>query len=158
MISVNTYEQVESKHCNGHSRICINGRTTGSEKCVGYCKYAGHPGFLTDKLRREHDCLGKCCFHYVPKPPRNRPVRQEKPSRDNLLNFVKQKTSQLEGMRIINVFEQGLNRWQFNYITISNDYPIHDIEQALERDLNGKVSFVKLNYTFDRCVALILAE
>ena len=45
----------------------MDGRVYGCSKCVGYCRYYGHPGFLTGKLRQEHDCLGKGCAHYVPK-------------------------------------------------------------------------------------------
>lgn len=66
------YRMFESK--NTTQRRCIDGRITGSNKCVGYCQYLGHPGFLTEKNRREHDCLGKGCRYYVPKVKRPEPV------------------------------------------------------------------------------------
>lgn len=61
------YEQFE-KRCKNHERRCIDGRLTGSNKCVGYCKFEGHPGFLTKELRKRYNCLGKGCNYYVGKP------------------------------------------------------------------------------------------
>jgi len=57
----------------------------------------------------------------------------------------------------MSVQEQGQNRWQFSYITISNEYSIHEVIRSLENDFHGEVSFKKLNYSFERCVQLILA-
>lgn len=50
-----------------HTIKCINGRVTGSNKCVGYCQYEGHPGFLTKELRKQHNCIGKECYYYIQK-------------------------------------------------------------------------------------------
>lgn len=56
-----------------HHRRCIDGKNTGCGNCVGYCKYNGHPGYLTKELRKKHDCIKKGCNYYVPKtkPPVN---------------------------------------------------------------------------------------
>ncbi len=48
-----------------HTRRCIDGKITGSGKCVGYCTFYEHEGFLTRQLRQEHDCLKKGCRYYV---------------------------------------------------------------------------------------------
>ena len=61
------YQQLEKQYGSGVNRRLINGVTTGCGKCVGFCKYQEHPGFLTKDLRREHNCIGKGCFYYVPK-------------------------------------------------------------------------------------------
>ncbi len=50
-----------------HIRHCIDGTKTGCGKCVGYCTYYEHTGFLTDSLRKKHNCLKKGCRYYVPK-------------------------------------------------------------------------------------------
>ena len=47
---------------------CIDGHKTSCGNCVGYCRYAGHEGFLTRELRKEHNCLGKQCDYYLSKP------------------------------------------------------------------------------------------
>jgi hypothetical protein len=47
---------------------CIDGRRTNCGNCVGYCRYAGHEGFLTRQQRKEHNCIVKRCDYYLPKP------------------------------------------------------------------------------------------
>ena len=50
-----------------HTRRCIDGSHTGCNRCVGYCTYYEHRGFLTKELRKQHDCLKKGCRYYVNK-------------------------------------------------------------------------------------------
>lgn len=50
-----------------HRRRCIDGKITGCGNCVGFCKFNGHPGYLTKELRKKHDCIKKACHYYVPK-------------------------------------------------------------------------------------------
>ena len=50
-----------------YARRCIDGSHTGCNKCVGYCTYYEHRGFLTKELRKQHDCLKKGCRYYVNK-------------------------------------------------------------------------------------------
>ena len=66
------YHMFENK--NSPQRRCIDGKITGSNKCVGYCRYIGHPGFLTEKHRKEHDCLGKGCRYYASKEKKAEPM------------------------------------------------------------------------------------
>lgn len=61
------YEQYEKQCRSKYDRRCIDNSITGCNKCVGYCQYAEHPGFLTEELRKQHNCIGKQCFHYVAK-------------------------------------------------------------------------------------------
>lgn len=50
-----------------HNVRCIDGSITGCGKCVGYCKFNDHPGYLTKKMRQEHDCVKKGCHYYKSK-------------------------------------------------------------------------------------------
>ena len=47
-----SYEYYD-KRADKHARRCIDGSMTGKSKCVGYCTYTGHEGFLTEKLTLE---------------------------------------------------------------------------------------------------------
>ena len=151
------YEQIESRQRAGHNRTCINGAVTGCGKCIGYCQYKGHPGYLTEQLRKEYKCIEKECFYYVPKPRHKKVPNRGTSLLDMLLLSAIQLTAQMEGMRVMSVQEQSKNCWQFSYVTISNEYPIQELILSLERDFRGKVTFKKLDYNFDRCVQLILA-
>ena len=61
------YEISERKTGMVYTRRCIYGKVTGCGNCVGFCRYYGHPGFLTKELRKQHNCLGKKCIYYIPK-------------------------------------------------------------------------------------------
>lgn len=52
---------------NKYNRRCIDGKITGCGKCVGYCTFSIHEGFLTKELRKKHNCVKKDCLYYVPK-------------------------------------------------------------------------------------------
>ena len=65
-----------SSNRNPHIRKCIDGSVTGCGKCVGYCNYRGHPGYLTKELRRQHNCVKKSCRYYESK---EKPVRSTSP-------------------------------------------------------------------------------
>ena len=59
---------VQENSCNSpHRRKCIDGSITSTGKCVGYCTFYEHPGFLTKELRQEHNCVKKGCHYYSQK-------------------------------------------------------------------------------------------
>lgn len=61
------YMSVERKQRSPHRRRCIDGKTTGCGSCVGYCTFIEHPGYLTQQLRKTHNCIKKGCHYYRPK-------------------------------------------------------------------------------------------
>ena len=78
IIGLERWSERESRHQEGYlyiarkegtdaHRRCIDGRFTGSNKCVGYCDCYLHRGYLTKELRKQHNCLVKECGHYVSK-------------------------------------------------------------------------------------------
>lgn len=154
----NLYAYYEGRSHSRINRICIDGRVTGCGKCVGYCQYEGHAGYLTEKLRKKHECLEKGCFYYVPKPARKKNSIKKDGLENSLLSSAIQQTLQMEGLRIMSVQEHDENHWQLNYVTISDGYPLQDVILSLEEVFHRKISFKKLDYSFDRCAQLILAD
>ncbi len=71
------YEYYEKRSRSAYQRKCIDGKITGCGNCVGYCKYTEHPGFITRELRREHNCITKGCYYYVPKPKRSKQQKEK---------------------------------------------------------------------------------
>ncbi len=63
-----TYAQMEGQSHSQHEHRCIDGRLKGCGKCVGYCQYGGHPGFLTEKLKEKHQCTEKECGYFIKNP------------------------------------------------------------------------------------------
>lgn len=151
------YDQIESRQRTGYNRTCINGVITGCGKCIGYCQYKGHPGYLTENLRKEHSCIEKKCFYYIPKPKRKKSANEKSSLPNRLLSSAVRMTAQMEGLRIMSVREKSQSHWQINYVTISNEYSIEDLASNLEHDFQIKTTFNRLNYSFDRTAQLILA-
>ena len=69
----NAYAEYEKRSPSAYTRKSITGKIVGSNKCVGYCMFYGHPGFLTKEQRAQHDCLNKECFYYVAKSKKRSP-------------------------------------------------------------------------------------
>ncbi|MBR4858017.1 MAG: hypothetical protein IKU08_02390 [Clostridia bacterium] len=68
----NKFEFYEKNSPSKYTRISINGSIVGCNNCVGYCMFSGHPGFVTKEQRKEHDCIRKNCYYYIPKPKRHK--------------------------------------------------------------------------------------
>lgn len=149
------YSHYESNCRSKVNRVCIDGRVTGCGKCVGYCQYSGHPGFLTKDLRKQHDCLNRNCYHYVPKPPKEKPqVTCNKLSA--YLNEIGCARLPYEGMKVLDVNEsdEGL---LLRYITITNGYSLEELSGMLADKLGCNIFWEKLDYNFDVCAQLLFA-
>jgi len=150
------YSQLERRCRSKYERVCINGKTTGCGNCVGFCTYTGHPGFLTEKLRADHDCIAKGCFYYVAKPVKSRTKKDLCSFENDLLGAAKAMSADMEGLRILRSIHAGDNEWELHYISISSEYSLSTVASTLETRLGCKITPIQLNYSFDRCVQLIL--
>ncbi len=153
-----TYMKYESK-CNlNNNRRCIDGKITGSNKCVGYCTYIEHEGFLTDELRCKHDCMNKECNYYIPKP-KKKSTKKSNIAQDEskMLGIVQNETESYEGMKVIHAKKESNNKWIFEYVTIVRDYPYEMITQNIRKLLGANVVLRKLDYDFDVCTKILLA-
>lgn len=149
------YELFEHKERSLHERRCIDGRITGCGNCVGYCKYCEHPGFLTQRQREQHDCINKQCRYYLPKTKKNR-VKKNKDIRPEMLTSVaKYYSEEIDDLRVMRSYLKG-DRWVINYITVFGDHNLSNIEKSIEQSTGLPVKMERLNYSFDRCVELIL--
>lgn len=148
------YEYYERRSHSRINRICIDGRVTGCGKCVGYCQYSGHPGFLTKALRKQHDCVSKNCYHYVSKPLKEK--RRVESQTDTYLNKISCILHPYEGMKVLGVdaTNEGL---LLRYITITNSYSLEELSKMLEEKFGCSVIWKRLDYSFDVCAKLLLA-
>lgn len=150
----NLYAYYEGRSRSRINRICIDGRVTGCGKCVGYCQYSGHPGFLTKALRKQHNCISRNCHHYVSKPLKEK--RQVESRTGTYLNKIGCILQPYEGMRVLGVdaTNEGL---LLRYITITNSYSLGEITEMLEEKLGCSIIWKRLDYSFDVCAKLLLA-
>ncbi len=154
--SAETYQKYIEKSPSKHEMKCIDGRITGCGKCVAYCQYIGHNGFLTEKLMKSHKCIEKKCDYFVVKPGKKKLDDDDlKNSYDELLNIADKLTEKYEGLKFIKADLIGLNTRKLSYITISNEYPLQRIKNDIEERTGYTIMLEKLNYSFENCVKLI---
>lgn len=149
------YQRMEERCGQGHNRKCIDGRVTGCGKCVGYCKYAGHPGFLTERQRAEHDCLGKGCAYYLPKPEKIRSLPKTTDPARLLLEMARNAVSEMEGLKVTRVMNRD-GSWIANYVTLSNEYRLDQAEKMINRQSGFRFRFNRLDLDFDTCVQIVM--
>lgn len=152
------YKHYEKQYSIGTLRRCIDGSLTGSNKCIGYCRYSEHPGFVTQKLQREHDCISKNCFHYVSK---NKPMeiscRKRADISQEIFAFAQKLLANNEFIKVLRVKNIEYKQYCAYYVTITNDYSLNQYASLINAKLGIHIQFERLNYDFDKCVALLYA-
>lgn len=149
------YSYFDNKQNHTHNRRTIDGSITGCGKCVGYCQFSEHSGFLTKEQRKEHNCIGKGCHYYLSKPK----TEKVKTVRRNTTNEIIQKSSEVisafEGIKIIRAEEITKGGWKLKYVTLTNEYSIADLEKLISSVLGQKAVMQRLNYDFEIAAQLI---
>ena len=151
--SLSEYEIWENRSSSPYNRKCIDGTVIGCSNCVAYCKYDGHSGFLSEKLRRQHDCIKKGCKYYVPRQ-RTRLRYDVKSCSDSALQTAQRYSQKLDDVRFLKAF-YDTNTWVFWYVTVFGGQDIETIENDLSFILDAPVELQKLDYSFDRRVELM---
>ena len=149
----NLYIQYENSSKSQVNRRCIDGTITGCGNCVGYCQYQEHPGFLTQKQRKEHNCIKKQCHYYLPKPARQKAAE----SVDNssaILSLAKRIAKDIDDLSILKIWREGRS-WVLGYVTVFGRYDFCDIEQKIREESGSSIIMQKLDYSFENCVELI---
>lgn len=154
----NRYEKYEKQCRSKYNRRCIDNSITGGNKCVGYCQYAEHPGFLTEELRKKHNCIGKQCFHYVAKPKKKNTPQPIVDLASSILAEVRETMYQNEYARVIRVENTEFKRYNAYYVSITNGCDFDRYSSQIKDNLGVDVDFINLNYDFDKCVALLCAN
>lgn len=152
------YKQYEKQCRSKHERRCIDNSITGCNRCVGYCRYNEHPGFLTEKLRKQHNCIGKQCFHYVAKPKKENTPQLIIDLTSSILTVTRKVMSQNEFARVLRVENAEFKRYNAYYVSITSECDFNGYATQIKNELGVEVDFINLNYDFDKCVALLCAN
>ena len=149
----NRYLNYEKQSKSRINRRCIDGTVTGCGNCVGYCQYREHPGFLTENLRKEHDCINKQCYYYIAKPQRTK-IEKNKDISIVLMDLARKLSADIDDFRVINAYQTEIG-WVIGYITVFSKQSYSNIANAIQKTVGIQVMMKKMNYTFERCVELI---
>ncbi len=133
---ISMYAYYENKSHDKYARRSIDGSTIGCSKCVGYCRFEGHEGFLSKKQRQSHDCLGKECFYYIPKTKEIKDKHVK--AKVNFDSCVDDVLSAFEGIRSMKVEQDENGTYIVKYISITAAHSISDIENRLSESLGKR--------------------
>lgn len=151
------YEKYERQRDSKYNRVCIDGSVTGCGRCVGYCQFNGHPGFLTEKHLKQRNCIKKDCNYYIAKPNKQKSQVTVQPDKSSLIfSLAQQQLAENEGVRIMRVENKEFNKYVIFFITITNDYSFQTLSSLISIDGKVEIEYIRLDYDFDTCVALVM--
>ncbi len=148
------YTEIEKSLGSIHERRCIDNKITGSNKCLGYCMYKEHSGFLTKELMQKHDCIKKKCDYFVSKPKHGSSKNKIDLSK-SILNYLNNIELIPDGVRVLRVKSHTYGVYIAYYVTIANIEGFSVCEKSVYKEFGVEIIFEKLNYSFDNCVSIV---
>jgi hypothetical protein len=148
------YRTYDNRYQSSHNRPCIDGSITGCGKCVAYCTYEQHPGFLTEELKAKHKCVEKQCNYYLPKPRKIKQIDKNKVEAANIISLAISVTNEMEGLRVLRANKNADGTWVIYYVSIAG-YILDDIETEMQDCSGENVMFSKLEYNFEIAASII---
>ncbi len=154
-MEVSVYREMADRTVRGFNLRCIDGTLHGQNKCVGFCTYEQHPGFLTARQERKHQCHGKACFYHHSKPVIQRNRRDESLAKQaEVMAAAQAATAELEGLRVLRAVRESDGSWTVWYATIAR-YDLSGIQAQIHKVTQCQASMKQLRCDFDTAVALV---
>lgn len=156
-INENSYEYFNTHFGKPTEKKCIDGRITGSNKCCGFCNYAGHPGFLTQRNIADHQCLKKECMYFIERTRKKRVFRNAVGRTIREIEFLAlSEITKFEGMKIIQA-KWNTTEVVLQYVSIV-DYNLSAIEDKIESISNVSVRFQQIPCDYLIAVGIIFGK
>ena len=152
---ITEYENFELQSNSLYNRRCIDGRIACCSNCVGYCKYKEHPGFLTEKLRDSHNCIGKECVYYVEREKTKIKKTKKDKRPESILQLAQKYIQTFDDIRLIKS-RYDKDNCIIDYISVFGDLNLSNVEKSISENSGYTVKMNRLDYNFDRCVELLL--
>ena len=154
----NKYDEYIDSLSINHTVKTIDGRKASSSKCIGYCSYHGHPGFITKEQRMHHNCTKNQCDYYIAKSARNNHEQSFDTTENQIMHLVKEETSDIQGVKALRTTKTNNNTYIVFFVTITNDYSFESCILAAYKTFGVSIIFYKLDYDYEKSAAIILAE
>lgn len=156
-MEVSVYREIEKKTIIDFNLRCIDGSIHGCGRCVGYCSYDGHAGFLTPEMQKKHRCLEKGCYYYYPKPAaQKRPCNDNRALQKNVFSIAQAATATMEGLRVIRVAVEPDANCTVYYAAIA-EYDISSVENEISANAAHQIHMKQIPCDFNVAAALVMA-
>ncbi len=154
-MEASVYREMADRTARGFNLRCMDGTLRGRSKCVGFCAYEQHPGFLTARQEREHQCHEKGCFYHHAKPAVQRNRRDEnRVKQAEIMAAARAATARMEGLRVLRAAQEPDGGWTVWYAAISG-YDLSEVEERLRKETECRISMKPLRCDFDTAAALV---
>lgn len=147
------------------NRRCIDGRITGKGKCVGYCLYEEHPGYLTAKLRSRHECEARQCRHFLPKIRETEMSSGQNPFRglmeaadrtvEEIYRQACRMSRKMEGLVFLKAGMTAYGSAELTYVSISDAYPVGKIAEEISKNTGWEVNLSRRDCSWDESVRIV---
>lgn len=151
-----TYEYFEKLHVGTVDRRCIDGSIHGCGSCKGYCRYYGHPGYLTEKMITEKHCIEKGCHHFVGKSKRQRQPKRTSIDKE-IIAAASSALSPFEGLKVTKAKQDETGRWTLYYAQIA-DYDSGRLYESLSAHCDFDFSLSRIPCDFDTATRLVYGK
>ena len=152
------YREVERETIRNFNLRCIDGSLHGCGRCMGYCAYDGHAGFLSAELQDEHQCIEKGCFYHSSKPKARRSLHDNrKLLQRRILLTAQDATAAMEGLCVIRVAIEPDAICVVYYAAIAQ-YDVAPIAEAIAASTGYQVTMKQIPCDFDVAVALVMSQ
>lgn len=156
-MEISLYREIESKTARNFNLRCIDGSIHGCGKCVGYCTYDGHSGFLTAQMQKEHQCIEKGCFYHYPKPRGQKRLHDDNKSlQKKVFSAAQVATAAMEGLRVIRVSVEPNQNCVIFYAAIA-EYDILPVAEKVTASTECQIRMEQIQCDFDVAVALVMS-
>ncbi len=145
----------------GDPRRCrlIDNKVSSRSKVKGYCASSHHPGYLTEKQIKQHQCIEKECkyLYYIAQEEKKRNFQIEIEIEDiseKVVSKANKAIKSYEGIRIIKAEYDMNNFWNLHYAAIAS-YDIEKIEGVIRKKLNTSIKLHNMNLDFETSSRLV---
>lgn len=151
------YREIEKKTIRNFNLRCIDGSIHGCGRCVGYCSYDGHAGFLTPEMQKEHRCMEKGCYYHYPKPAApKKSYDANRALQKKILSIVQTATAAMEGLRVIRVALESDANCVVYYVAIA-EYDVSSVENEISANTAHQIHMKQIPCDFNVAAALVMA-
>ena len=157
ILETSLYRKIEKTTIRNFNLRCIDGSIHGCGKCVGYCSYDGHAGFLTPEMRKAHQCLEKRCYYHYPKQAvQGKKHDDSKTYQERLLSIAQAATAAMEGLRVIRA-TVGPNANCVVYYAAIAEYDVSSATNEIAASTGLRIHMKQIQCDFNVAATLVMA-
>lgn len=151
-----TNASISYKHSNSHfTETLITGNKTSSGKCVGYCNFNQHKGFLNKKLIDKHCCHEKKCpFFYTVNSLADEQKNYDSENREEIIKVAANKAiEKYDYVKIVGV-RKCKKYFLLSYASVCGINEIK-LSEIIQQKCNVNVMLKLINQPFEKMVSIV---